>query len=627
MPRIRYILFLLVIGSYSSATGQSLYMPRNVKATFDKGARSPDGKPGTHYWQNHGRYHISLTVLPPDRNIKGSEQITYFNDSPDTLRTIVMRLILNFHKPGATHGSMDNSLLTSGVHIDQFAINGQKHDWHDPQSHFTWQNVRLPRPLLPGDSLQLAIDWHDKLAARDGREGRIDSTTFYIAYFYPRISVYDDYNGWDRLEFTGRQEFYNDFNDYTLEVHVPKNFIVWATGTLKNPDEVLKPLYAQALKASMVSDSILHIATPEDLANKNVTIQNAVNTWKWKADGVTDMAIAISDHYNWDAGSVVVDEATHRRSSVQSAYNDTAADFHHAARFGQEALHWFSRNWPGVPYPYPKMTMVQGHADMEYPMMVNDGSTRDLMFSQLVANHEIAHTYFPFYMGTNESRYAFMDEGWATTFEYLIGKTQNSAQDADQFYKMFRVDRWINDPSQEEEVPIITPANIENGMAYGSNAYGKPSLAYLAMKDMLGDALFKKCLHGYMERWHGKHPIPWDFFNSFNNISGKNLNWFWNNWFFTHGYDDLAVEKVTKTKNGYSIIINNVGGFAIPFDVKINYANRTTSGLHQSPAVWEQNEKQTTVNIKTDKQITSLTIDNGIWMDANEADNKWESAK
>lgn len=624
--RFLTLMLISVICTYLTASAQSLYVPRNVKASFERGVRSPDGKPGPNYWQNHGRYHITLTAMPPDRMIKGSEEITYFNDSPDTLKHIVMRLILNFHKPEATHGSMDSSLLTSGIHIDRFAINGQSQTWHDPRGHFTWQAVRLPEPLMPGDSVHLSIDWHDMLAAKDGREGTIDSTTFYIAYFYPRVSVYDDYNGWDVLEFTGRQEFYNDFNDYTLQVNVPKNFIVWSTGTLQNPDEVLQPLYAQALKASMVSDSILHIATPKDLAEKNITAQNDVNTWKWKADDVSDMALIISDHYNWDAGSVVVDDGAHRRSSVQAAYNDTAADFHQAVRFGQEALYWFSRNWPGVPYPYPKMTLVQGHADMEYPMMINDGSTRDLMFSQLVANHEIAHTYFPFYMGTNESRYAFMDEGWATTFEYLIGKTQNPPEKADEFYKMFRVNRWINDLSQEAEVPIITPSNIVNGIAYGANAYGKPSLAYLALKDMLGDALFKKCLHGYMERWHGKHPIPWDFFNTFNNISGKNLNWFWNNWFFSHGYDDLAVGKVTKIKGGYTLTVDNVGGFAIPFDVKIAYSDGTTGSMHHTSAIWEDNQKQVTIPIKTTKEIQSVTLDNGLWMDANEKDNVWNKS-
>ncbi|TAN01097.1 MAG: M1 family peptidase [Chitinophagaceae bacterium] len=618
-------LFAVAACLFTEVKAQSLYMPRNVEAAYKKGTRSMTGRPGPHYWQNHGVYDITLTAMPPNRIIRGSEKITYFNDSPDTLKEIVMSLVLNFHKPQAIHYEyFDSAWFTSGLHIDHFAIDGYAWDPGSLHWNMTWQNVKLKEPLLPGDSIHLDIDWHDEIALQSGREGMIDSTTYYIAYFYPRVAVYDDYNGWDRLDFTGYQEFYNDFNNYTLRVRVPKNFIVWATGTLENPDQVLQPKFAQRLKESMTSDDVIHIATPEDLAAKDITAQNDVNTWVWKADNVTDMAVGISDHYNWDAGSAMVDKATGRRTLMQAAYNDTAADFHHAVKVGEYTLSWLSENWPGVPFPYPKMTAFQGYADMEYPMMVNDASSNDSFFSILVENHEMAHTYFPFYMGTNESRYAFMDEGWATTFEYLIGIAEHNKEEADRFYKMFRVNRWINDPSQEEQVPIITPANIERGMAYGSNAYGKPSLAYLALKDMLGDRLFKKCLHTYMDWWHGKHPIPWDFFYSFNTASGQNLDWFWNSWFFSHGYDDLGVGKVSKTKNGYLLNVKNIGGFVIPFDVKITYTDGTTEDIHQTPIVWKKDQKQTDIVIKTRKRISSLTIDNGIWMDADERNNTWK---
>lgn len=610
--------------AYLGAGAQSLYMPRNVEAAFARGTRSPDGLPGAHYWQNHGRYDISLTVMPPDRRIEGVEKITYFNDSPDTLKELVIRLILNFHRPEAVHlGWMDSLRFTSGIHIDRFAVNGKTLRWRDPRGHETVQGVPLASPLAPHDSVQLSIAWHDEIARVSGREGMIDSTTYYIAYFYPRISVYDDYNGWDRLLFTGYQEFYNDFNDYSLQVTVPANYIVWATGTLENPREVLQPEYAARLRRSLRSDSVIRIATRQELAAKKVTLQHG-NTWKWKARDVTDVAVAVSDHYDWDGSSVVVDTVTGRRAAVQAAYNDTARDFHRAVANGTYALGWFSRHWPGVPYPYPKMTVFQGYADMEYPMMVNDASEQDPAFSRLVEDHEIAHTYFPFYMGTNESRYAFMDEGWATTFELLIGRTEEPVASADSFYRRFRVNRWIHDPSQEEQVPIITPANIERGLAYGSNAYVKPSLGYLALKGMLGDSLFRKCLHAYMERWHGKHPIPWDFFNTFSDVSGQNLDWFWNSWFFSHGYDDLGIGGVTKSRSGYSVTVKNAGGFPVPFHLIATYADGTRDTTALTAEVWKKDLQQAVVTIGTKKKISSLRIDNGIWMDANEADNTWK---
>ncbi len=614
------LLFAFIL---SQTRAQELYIPRDIKLAFEKGTRSADGKPGKNYWQNFGRYDISIQVAPPDREVKGTEQINYINNSPDTLRSLNMKLIMNIHRPGAARFFGTNAgYLTDGMQIDTFEVNGTKKQWNNVSAGATNQGVSLPTPLLPHDSVKLHISWHFQLSKRSGREGVIDSTSFYLAYFYPRIAVYDDYNGWDRLDFLDVQEFYNDFNDYTLHVTVPKNFIVWATGTLMDPKQVLQPAYAARLERSMSSDSTIHIAAAQDLADKKITVQNDRNTWSWKASDISDMAVGISDHYVWDAASVVVDNATHRRASMQAAFLDKSEDFHHSVQFGRYALGWFSHNWPGVPYPFPKMTAFQGFADMEYPMMVNDSHTSDNKFSELVQDHEIAHTYFPFYMGINESRYAFMDEGWATTLELLVGRTEVGEKRAEEFYKQFRVIGWIKDRSSAQDLPTITPSS-ELRAGYGNNSYGKASLSYLALKDMLGDPLFKKALHTYMDNWHGKHPIPWDYFNSMNSGSGKNLNWFFNNWFFTNYYDDLALKNVSKTSNGYRVDVQNVGGFAIPFDIKLTFADGTSESFHQTPAVWEKDQKQTAIIIKTNKSVVSAVLDNGIFMDADEHNNKW----
>ncbi len=605
---------------------QDLYMPRDIQHAFKNGTRSADGKPGKNYWQNYGRYNITITALPPSRDIKGTEQITYINNSPDTLKSLNMKLILNIHKPGAARmGNAQPDYLTPGVQIDTFLINGKAKKINNAIAS-TNQMVGLLKPLMPHDSVNLHIAWHFEISKESGREGMIDSTTYYLAYFYPRVSVYDDYNGWDRLPFLDAQEFYNDFNDYTLQVKAPKNYIVWATGTLQNPNQVLQPEYARRLQTSMTSDSTIHVATAADLASKNITTQNDVNTWIWKANDISDMAVGISDHYVWDAASTIVDDATQRRASMQAAFLDNAEDFHHAVQNGRNSLSWLSHNWPGVPYPFPKMTSFQGFADMEYPMMVNDSHNADIYFSQFVQDHEIAHTYFPFYMGINESRYAFMDEGWATTFERLIGAAEVGQEKADALYKSFRVERWIGDASTAEDLPVITPSSELRG-GYGNNSYGKPSLSYFALKDMLGDALFKKALHGYMDRWHGKHPIPWDYFNSMSSVSGRNLNWFFNNWFFTNYYIDLALQNISKTNGGYTASIKNIGGFAVPFDVKVTYTDGTTESIHQTPGVWEKNQKQISVNIKTNKTIQSAELDGGIFMDADVSNNKFTVKK
>ncbi len=388
----------------------------------------------------------------------------------------------------------------------------------------------------------------------------------------------------------------------------------------------MQPEAAARLQKSLVSDDIIHIATVAELSGHLVTAQNEMNTWKFAANDITDVCVGISNHYVWDGGSVVVDDRTKRRASMQAAYDDKAGDFHHSVEWGKYALDKFSHHWPGVPYPFPKMTAFQGHADMEYPMMVNDGTVGDnLRFAQLLQDHEMAHTYFPFYMGINETRYAYMDEGWATTLEYLIGIEEAGKQAADEFYKNFRVRRYINDPAAEEDQPVITMSTQVNGAGYGNNSYGKASLSYLALKDMLGDELFKKCLHEYMGRWHGKHPIPWDYFYSFNDAAKQNLNWFWNNWFFSNNYIDIAVDNVQQKGTNYVVSVKNPGGFAIPFDVIVTYVDDTKATFHQTPAAWKANQQFTIINIPTSKNIRSVQLDGGIFMDANPADNVFKN--
>ncbi|OLE65775.1 MAG: hypothetical protein AUG74_12180 [Bacteroidetes bacterium 13_1_20CM_4_60_6] len=404
----------------------------------------------------------------------------------------------------------------------------------------------------------------------------IDSTTWYLAYFYPRVAVFDDYNGWDTMEFTDVQEFYSDFNDYNVAVTVPANYVVWGTGTLLNASEVLQPAVAQKLSQSMTSDQVINIASRADMAAHRVTAQKDRNTWRFRATDIPDMTFNLSDHYVWDGASVIVDDAAQRRASVQSSYNDTAADFHHMVGFGQHGLRW-----------------------------------------------EIAHTYFPFYMGINESRYAFMDEGWATTFEYLIGTADLGAERASGFFKQFRTSGWANNPSPLEDLPIITPADALSPFAYGDNAYGKAALGYLALKDMLGDAAFKNALQEFMRRWHGKHPIPWDFFNTVDNVTGQNLNWYWNGWFFSNGYIDVAVAGADKTGDGYNVRINNVGGMPVPVDLQATYSDGTTQTVHQTAAMWSANARNAVVPIPTRKTLKSVGLETGIWVDADSTNNVW----
>lgn len=617
--RVFHFTFIAFLFLTQTGFAQELYIPRNIKEAYEKGTRSTDGKPGKNYWQNHGKYTMDITVDAKTKVVSGTETIVYENNSNNSLDNLVIRFVNNLHKPSSPRsGEVSDDFLSSGLTITALKVDNEVYK-EDARSWGTVGTVKLKKAIAPHSKVTINIDWNYPLSKESGREGQIDETTFFVAYSYPRVSVFDDYNGWDKLPHTDRQEFYNDFNDYTYSVKAPKNYVVYATGDFLNPDEVLQPEFAARLKKSYITDEILHVANEQEMKSGIVTKQNDWNIWKFEANNISDVCFGLSDHYLWDASSVLVDKKTNRRASIQAAYDVKGTDFVNSVKNNQYALDYFSNNWPGIPYPFSKMTAFQGFADMEYPMMCNDSQLGDPVLTQLIQDHEVAHTYFPFFMGINETRYAFMDEGWATTFEYLIGIAEHGKEAADKFYKKFRVEHYINDISTEEDQPIISMSTQVSGAGYGNNSYGKASLSYLALKDMLGDDLFKKSLHHYMDTWNGKHPIPWDYFNSMNTGSGKNLNWFFNNWFFTNNYIDISVKEVSKN----IVSVANTGGFAIPFDVNVVYADNSTETLHQTPAVWERNQKTARITVNTKKQIKKVTLDGGIFLDATPNNNTW----
>jgi len=628
--KIALLLFMLMGIGVTETLSQDLFMPRNVKLAYNAGLRSKDGKPNANYFQNSSTHNIRLFVSPPSRRVVGTQDIVFKNNSPIPLAALFFRLELNAHAPEAPREkNMDGAWLTDDIQIDEYAENGKVRPW-DPlikAKGATANAIFLEKPLAPGHSITLSFRWHYDLSVKSDREGAIDATTFYLAYFYPRVAVFDNVNNWDQVPHPLAHEFYADFNDYNVEITVPKNFVVWGTGDLSNVDEVLRPTYAGRLKQSYTSDDIIKVATTQEMKAGSVTAQTPTVTWKFKSNYVPDVAYAVSDSYAWDAGSIVVDKRTGRRASTQAAYDVPSKNFANMVKYIKTALDFASNDWPGVPYPYPKMTVVRGFADMEYPMMANDSAQEDPQMQQFIAAHEILHTYFPFYMGINERRYGFMEEGWTTAFEYMFTTKLFGKEFADPLFKKYRVLQWASSNTGESDIPIITDESAISGLAttYGDNKYGKAALGYLALKELLGDTDFRKGLHGFMNDWNGKHPIPWDMFYSFNTHTGKNLNWFWNAWFFSNGYIDQAITIVKAEKGSTLVTIKNVGGYPAPFDMVVTFTDGSTETIRQGPDIWRLNLNEATSRINQPKAVKSIVLDGGIFMDANPADNKWTS--
>jgi hypothetical protein len=486
-------------------------MPRDVRAAYAAGTRSPDGNPGPKYWQNHAVHTMDITVAPPSRTISATQEITFTNNSPNAMPFVAFKLLQNVRRPDAMREKVfPENFFTSGIQIDELRVNGVEQEWTPDAGVAGLHTLPMSPTLESGESATFSIRWHFDLGdhVSGTKEGAVDPTTYFLAYFFPRVAVADDVNHlfWDTREFTyGPNEQYNNFADFNVTVHAPKDFVVWATGDLLNPDEVLQPEYAQRLRDSLTSDEVIKIATPAELQAGQVTVQDDIVSWQWQANNVPDFVVALSDSYHWDAGSVVVDPGTGRRASVQAAYDEAAKDFQRMVEFGKGALDFGSTEWPGVPYPYSKTTIFRGVADEEYPMFANDGSNDDELFTRFVVAHELLHSWFPFYMGINEQRYGFMDEGWTTAFEYLINERDLGPAGATDLFQRFRSGNLV--PAYNgADIPIITPGDSVSGIALAINEYEKSALGYLALKELMGDGPFKAALHEFMARWNGKHP-------------------------------------------------------------------------------------------------------------------------
>jgi hypothetical protein len=543
------ILVLITTLPYFGLFGQQeLYVPRNIQSAYEEGTRSISGKPGENYWQNSSDYKIKVELDPHENLLTGSEEITYYNNSPDTLKRIVIRLYQDILKKG---GARDWPFPSEGVHdgvqLSKVIIGGEEVDMKDRKKFNrsgTNLLITLNESLPPNSQLNLYIDWSvlisDKVKIR---MGAYDSTTFFIGFWYPQVAVYDDIDGWDRYNYTGQQEFYNDFSNFDVEIKVPNTFGVWAAGMLQNPDEMLNEKYLERYNLAHKSDEVVRIIKEEDLPDGNIfSNSNEFNTWKFKADYVTDFSFALSDHYLWDGVSVIVDSTTDRKVFVDAAYKIESEDFYDVADISKKTIQYFSFEMPGVPFPFPCLTAFNGSGGMEFPMMINDGSASTLAGTVGLTSHEIAHTYFPFHMGINERKYAFMDEGWA----------------------------------------VMLPFEFHE--------------------------LFTEALQAFIKRWNGKHPLPYDMYNTFNDVTGQNLNWYWQPWFFEHGHPDLAIDRVEQQEEKIKIFISKKGSIPIPIKLKIVFEDGTETELNHTAAVWKNGNKEFVVEYPAEKPIKEIIL-------------------
>lgn len=571
MKRLTFLTLLLSFSIGVSAQEKQLYMPLEIQKAYENGTRSWDGTPGEKYWQNTVDYTIEASVDPSDRSIEGKEKVTYYNNSPKEINTLVIRLYYDVFKKGEARAmAVNQEDIGSGVELSGLKINGQEIDLKSNQVNRAGTNlyISLPEPLASGASLSMETEWSQFVPLTLRRTGVYDSSSYFVGYWYPQVAAYDDVFGWDVFDYTFQTEMYNNLANFDVKITIPNNFTIWATGELQNPKEVFTSQTYKKYKKAITSKEVIHVI---DSSEMKKGFSHKGNTWHYVAKEVTDFAFATSDHYLWDAAMQKVGD---RNVLVSSAFPaESAQEYTELTNIQQRTIQYFSENIPGVPYPYPAFTTFIGlrGGGMEFPMMANnDGPGRG------VAIHELFHTYFPMYVRINERRFAWMDEGWANYITQLV---------SDRFFDENENNLFGAAKLQlggvfgtYEDLPLITSTQFMDDSNYGYSSYPLPQFVYAMLHHHLGDDMFLKAFRTYIDRWAQKSPTPYDFFYTFEDVSGEDLSWLWKPWFFNYGYSDIQIDS-WKTGN---LTLSNKGNRPVPLVVQITYKDGSKKEITKS---------------------------------------------
>ncbi len=618
------VIILICLSANTTSAQEKLFVSQEATKAYKSETRAIDGKPGKNYWQNTSDYKIKVKLFPETGIVEGQEEITYFNNSPDTLKMLVVRLYQDMFKKGAARTiDVQPDDLTNGVLIKSVMNNGKPISAKAEDKHITRRGtnmyITLHEALNPKGSAQIAIDWSFKVPSKTQiRMGTYDSTSFFIGQWYPQIAVYDDISGWNTHDYTGLAEFYNDFGNFDVEISVPANYVVWATGNLLNPGELLNEPYLAKYRQALNSSETVTIALPEDYIKGKVTKQGAWNTWKYKAGNVSDFAFALSDHYIWEGCSIEA-STNGKKVFIQTAYNKKHGDYKEVIEIARKTIRFLSEELPGVPYPFPCMSIFDGADGMEYPMMTNVGSFDDRGEVVYAHSHEITHTYFPFYVGTNETKYGWMDESMAVFLPEVLQKEIEPTKDVAPYttyvYSIYG--------GKEFEPALMTPTYYLTPDIYFILNYGKAEQILRLLEIQLGKDVFNKCLKGFIDSWKYKHPTPYDFFNTFNNISGQDLTWFWKPWYFEQGLPDLAISSATCEAGKCTVEIKNSGTLPLPV-----YLQFTTDDgqeiLYKLPAdTWKDGKSKIVIRREIKQKVTRIILGNSQVPDCYSSDNNF----
>ena len=538
--------------------------------------RTASGAPGPKYWQQRADYDIKCELDEPNLKLTGSEVITYFNNSPDVLTYLWLQLDENQHSTKDNANYQNSTVMptqTNDKDLDKMEESKGDNGYGDKIQKLTDANgkklsyvinktmmrVDLPEPLKPGQKFSLNIEWSYKLSNRMSRGGRggyeyfaeDGNSLFTMAQWYPRLCVYSDFQGWQNHQFTGRGEFALTFGNFKVQMTVPADHVVGATGECQNYAQVLTPAELSRWQKAQTAKEPLQIVTLDEAKAKEKTKSTQKKTWIFKADNVRDFAWGSSRKFVWDAMPATVEG---KKVMCMSFYGKEAYNLY--SRYSTKAVAHTIKTYSKftIGYPYPVAQSVEAANGMEYPMICfNFGRTeKDGTYSEAIKNgmlgvviHEVGHNFFPMIVNSDERQWSWMDEGLNTFCEYLTEELWDNKFPVKRG-PAYTITDYMKLPKDQLE-PIMT--NSENIIGFGPNAYSKPATGLNMLREtIMGRQLFDYAFKEYAKRWAFKHPTPADLFRTLEDASGEDLDWFWRGWFYSTDACDISIDSVKYAK-------------------------------------------------------------------------------
>lgn len=644
------------------------------------------GAPGKEYTQQKVDYKMNIVLNDDKQRITGSETITYHNNSEDELPYLWVQLDQNMRAADSKTPDIQTSQVPKKISKSRFdrffpekpfdggfKVTSVTNTDGSKLSHTinqTMMRINLPKPLAPGATFSFNIDWwyninnHRTQGGRSGYEHftENDNNNYVIAQFYPRMAVYDNVEGWQNDQFWGRSEFALEFGDFDVNITVPADHVLGATGVLQNEKEVLtKKQQERLVKARKTYDKPVLIVSQKEAEKTEKSKSKKTKTWKFSAKNVRDYAFATSRKFIWDAMAVDING---KDVMAYSLYSKEANPLYgdHSTRAVAQTLKTYSDYT--FDYPYHKAISVDGQMGMEYPQICfnpgrpnPDGTYSDRTKYRMikVTVHEVGHNFFPMIVNSDERKWTWMDEGLNSFVEML-------AEEA--YDPNFPIVRGLPknivgymDGNQNRIAPIMSKG--DNVYSFGNNAYGKPATAlYILRNTVMGPELFDYAFKTYSKRWKFKHPTPADFFRTMEDASAMDLDWFWRGWFYTTDVTDIGIEGVKKfytkddtkgdidfiedttkglgfgkqknpkSKFYYEITYNKPGGLVMPIIVEFTYKDGTKERKQYPAQIWRLNDNRVTKVFASDKEVKNITLDPDLQTaDVDTSNNNWPKEK